>query len=82
MTDKVGTENNLPAAFDAFCRKLLEATPPGSAGDLQRLILEPLATRLIELALDHCGGNQVAAAKLLGIHRNTLHRKLRQSVED
>ncbi len=33
---------------------------------------------LIELALEHCGGNQLRAAKLLGINRNTLKSKMDQ----
>ena len=35
-----------------------------------------LETRLIELALEHTGGHRHKAAKLLGIGRNTLTRKL------
>ncbi len=33
---------------------------------------------LIETALERSCGNRVAAAKMLGIHRNTLHLKLKK----
>lgn len=31
---------------------------------------------LLKWAMEKCGNNQKAAAKLLGINRNTLHKKL------
>ena len=34
-----------------------------------------LERSMIEAALGHCKGNQSAASKQLGIHRNTLQRK-------
>ena len=37
--------------------------------------VEILERSMIGGALERCGGNQSAAAKLLGIHRNTLQRK-------
>ena len=37
--------------------------------------VEILERTLITRALDRTGGNRSAAAKLLGIHRNTLQRK-------
>lgn len=34
--------------------------------------------RLLETALRRCGGNRTEAARLLGIHRNTLQNKLQR----
>ncbi|MHA1566006.1 MAG: helix-turn-helix domain-containing protein [Alphaproteobacteria bacterium] len=33
---------------------------------------------LLSLALEECQGNQMAAARKLGLHRNTICRKIRQ----
>ena len=38
--------------------------------------VEVLEKSMIEGALERCGRNQCAASKALGIHRNTLQRKL------
>ncbi len=38
--------------------------------------VELLERMLIERTLEKTGGNQLQAAKLLGIHRNTLRRKV------
>jgi len=35
-------------------------------------------TRLIREALERCGGNRTAAARELGMHKTTLHRKIRK----
>ena len=34
--------------------------------------------RFIKRVMDHSGGNQSSAARVLGIHRNTLSRKLEE----
>jgi len=39
-------------------------------------VTELLEKTLIERTLERTGGNRSAASKLLGIHRNTLQRKL------
>jgi DNA-binding NtrC family response regulator len=39
--------------------------------------VEILEKSLITRALDRTGGNRTEASKLLGIHRNTLQRKMR-----
>lgn len=38
--------------------------------------VELMEKNLIELALERTKGNQFAASKVLGIHRNTLKRKM------
>ncbi len=43
---------------------------------LHRIIIEQVEKPLIELSLRQCQGNQVKAAKLLGINRNTLKKKI------
>jgi DNA-binding NtrC family response regulator len=49
---------------------LLEAAASESLG------LEELERRYIRLVLDRCGGNKAKAARILGIDRTTLWRKL------
>jgi len=45
-------------------------------GEIYRLVLEELEYDLIEWAMAKTGGNQVQAAKLLGISRMMLHERL------
>jgi Fis family transcriptional regulator len=40
--------------------------------------IEILERSMIERALDQSAGNQCAASKQLGIHRNTLQRKMQE----
>jgi len=44
--------------------------------DLHTLIIGQVEKPLIELTLEHTGGNQLKAAELLGINRNTLRKKI------
>ena len=43
---------------------------------LHKIVLEQVERPLIELALKNYRGNQVKAAKMLGINRNTLKKKI------
>lgn len=43
---------------------------------LYALVIEQVEKPLIELTLQNCRGNQVRAAQLLGINRNTLKKKI------
>ncbi|MCE5326592.1 MAG: sigma-54 dependent transcriptional regulator [Planctomycetaceae bacterium] len=48
------------------------------AGDLYRAAIEPIEAAVIRQALQQCSGNQSDAAQLLGLHRNTLRKKIRE----
>lgn len=47
-----------------------------SRGILLEEALEEFEKKFIKAAMDGTGGNQCRAAKILGIHRNTLGRKI------
>lgn len=44
--------------------------------DLYGIVMEQVEKPLIELTLMNCRGNQVRAAHILGINRNTLKKKI------
>ncbi len=45
--------------------------------DLYEVVIQRVEKPLIELVLKKTEGNQLKAAKMLGINRNTLHKKLK-----
>ena len=56
--------------------EILEQTDLGRSGDLHQTTLRLVEKPLIEMVLAKVGGNQVRAASLLGINRNTLRKKI------
>ena len=58
--------------FDALVQHLL------NGGIFLGQAIEILEKRMIEGALERCRGNRCSVAKQLGIHRNTLQRKMAQ----
>ncbi len=46
--------------------------------DLYRFVLDEVERPLIESVLHHCSGNQTLAARILGISRGTLRKKISQ----
>jgi two-component system nitrogen regulation response regulator GlnG len=64
---------------DAVRRRLSEllANDGGAAaGDLHAMLISAVERPLIEVVLERAGGNQVKAAEMLGINRNTLRKKI------
>jgi two-component system nitrogen regulation response regulator GlnG len=68
--------------FDGFLRKWLqEIVAPWSTleeGDLYEQIVSRVEKPMFELVMEAVRGNQVRAAKVLGINRNTLRERLRK----
>jgi len=77
-----GADAPADETFDEFLRKWLhEIVAPWSAmeeGDLYEQVVSRVEKPLFELVLDSVRGNQVRAAKVLGINRNTLRERLRK----
>jgi len=73
-----GPSVDLSGAVESHLAKLLheyepELPPPGLYQD----IVEQVEVPLISMALNACRGNQIRAAELLGLNRNTLRKKIR-----
>ena len=78
---KRGGVNPGPHSFEAVVRNHLDRLIRGigkQGGDnLYKIIMETVERLLLEVVLKHCQGNQVEAARILGINRNTLARRLK-----
>lgn len=75
MSTKSGTET-----FDDLVTTMLPflvSEVAGQGGRLYRSVMARVEQPLLRHALELCGGNQLRAAKLLGINRNTLRKRLR-----
>ncbi|GJL54419.1 MAG: hypothetical protein NPIRA02_15510 [Nitrospirales bacterium] len=69
---KLSFVDYVEAQFGEFVR----AMKLGSAQDLYPTFIRAVERPLIELALQETNGNQMQAARLLGVNRNTLRKKI------
>ena len=54
----------------------LQLEDPSAAEDLYDRCLKLVEPPLLQAAMEHCGGQCLAAARRLGLHRTTLRKKL------
>ena len=47
-------------------------------GEIYKAAIGDMEKSLIEKALEHTSGNQITAARLLGINRNTIRAKIKR----
>lgn len=70
-----------PQSFEAMVRNHLEKLVRGIGKNgedrMYRMVMETVERCLLDLVLNHSQGNQVEAARILGINRNTLARRLK-----
>lgn len=73
------TANGLSASVERHLRDYFDAHENGlpSAGLYDR-VLQEVERPLLSLVMMECEGNQLRAAALLGLNRNTLRKKLRE----
>ena len=80
MTKKKAHGGAIP--LNGQVRKALEqyfADLDGHApGGLYPMLLQEVERPLLEIVMDHAGGNQTRAAEILGINRGTLRKKLQE----
>ncbi len=70
---------SLGDAVASHVEQLLAAnSDDGSEGDLHSRIVREVERPLIELTLAATQGNQIKAARMLGLNRNTLRKKIRE----
>ena len=73
-----GGRDSLSRAVEGHLVRYFEAHAPGLPGPgLHRRVLREVERSLIALALGATRGNQLRAAVLLGLNRNTLRKKIR-----
>lgn len=66
-------------AVDRFMHRLY--APAGAADRLEGvygLVMREVERRVIAATLDAAGGNRIKTAKILGLNRNTLLKKMRE----
>jgi two-component system nitrogen regulation response regulator GlnG len=67
-------------SFEAFVTDAVPALVSearAGGGRIYRAVMARMELPLLRHALELCGGNQLRAARLLGINRNTLRKRLR-----
>jgi len=81
MKDDLGnalTSSGLANMVEKHLRAYFAAHEDGKpAGGLYGRVLQEVERPLLRLVLSECGGNQLRAAELLGLNRNTLRKKIK-----
>ncbi len=72
-------ERDLESRVAAFAAKVLEIGDEDTpVEDLYHTVLREIEVPLLQVALKATRGNQIKAAKLLGLNRNTLRKKIKE----
>jgi len=76
--DAAPEDEEAPVSLGDLVRRELDLAleAGGETGDVYRRVVEGVERPLLEAALARTGGNQIRAAALLGINRNTLRKKI------
>lgn len=68
----------LAAMFEPVMRSYVRAGLEAGSCNLHGSVVGAVERPLITMALQHTGGNQLRAASLLGLNRNTLRKRIRE----
>ena len=70
-------KESIEEIITARLRPIIEKTDRGTKQELYDFIMPFMERPLLKLVLEKTGGNQVQAAEVLGINRNTLRKKIK-----
>ena len=80
--DKTGgpgkDDSTLEALVSPRLREMVFRVDEGGDNCLHELVLDTIERPLIQLVLERTRGNQLRAAQMLGINRNTLRKKIQR----
>jgi len=76
MTDS-GVLTKFEELVNTALPRFVRVAAPVESGRLYRSVMARVELPLLRQALEMSGGNQLKAARLLGINRNTLRKRLR-----
>jgi two-component system nitrogen regulation response regulator GlnG len=76
-TREQDSANGFQTLVDTAVPTLVREMAAAKAGNLYRSVMARIERPLLRQALEIAGGNQLKAARLLGINRNTLRKRLR-----
>jgi Fis family transcriptional regulator, factor for inversion stimulation protein len=74
LPQELGFDEYVGAKLRDFVRRM----KLGAGSNLHPLLVKALEKPLISLVLEETGGNQIQAAALLGLNRNTLRKKIKE----
>ena len=74
----MGDDLSLERIVDVKLRASLTNLDKMESGDVYTMVLEQVERPLIKFVLEKCRWNQVRAASVLGINRNTLRKKIQE----
>jgi len=78
MSDKRRSDCDVTAIMRPFLEKMIGDLNPDSSTswNLHAAVVEPVEKILIQIVLQRTRNNKVRAARMLGMHRNTLYKKI------
>lgn len=76
LSQSIAQETSLEALVDIKLRSSMNGVEKLDKGDIHAMVLEQVERPLIRFILEKARGNQVKAASILGINRNTLRKKI------
>ncbi len=72
------TKNFLSDWLQKTVKKYITVMNGDGSGHLHDLVIRGIEKPLLEMVLKETNGNQTQAAKILGINRNTLRKKIQE----